>query len=110
MNVYTPYLPLNASSKAAKPVIFWIHGGGNTGGTGADATFDGGSLASRADVVVVTINHRLNIFGELRVLFPIAPILFVDAMLTKSQASSPSQTASSPATTPSRTRSPHSSG
>ncbi|KAL1717179.1 Alpha/Beta hydrolase protein [Schizophyllum commune] len=65
LNVFTPYLPLNASSTAAKPVIFWIHGGGNTGGTGADATFDGGSLASRADVVVVTINHRLNIFGFL---------------------------------------------
>ncbi|KAI5832677.1 alpha/beta-hydrolase [Schizophyllum commune Tattone D] len=65
LNVFTPYLPLKASSKAAKPVIFWIHGGGNTGGTGADATFDGGSLASRADVVVVTINHRLNIFGFL---------------------------------------------
>ncbi|KAL1741512.1 Alpha/Beta hydrolase protein [Schizophyllum fasciatum] len=65
LNVYAPYLPLNASSKAAKPVIFWIHGGGNTGGTGADATFDGGSLASRSDVVVVTINHRLNIFGFL---------------------------------------------
>ncbi|KAI4523882.1 alpha/beta-hydrolase [Schizophyllum commune Loenen D] len=65
LNIFTPYLPLNASSTAAKPVLFWIHGGGNTGGTGADATFDGGSLASRADVVVVTINHRLNIFGFL---------------------------------------------
>ena len=81
MNVYTPYLPLNASSKAAKPVIFWIHGGGNTGGTGADATFDGGSLASRADVVVVTINHRLNIFGELGFLFPLALVLFVDGLI-----------------------------
>ncbi|KAL1671686.1 Alpha/Beta hydrolase protein [Schizophyllum commune] len=57
LNVYTPYLPLNESSKAAKPVIFWIHGGGNTGGTGADATFDGGFLAL-ADGVV-TGNYAL---------------------------------------------------
>jgi carboxylesterase type B len=45
--------------------MFWIHGGGNVQGTGEDATFDGGSLVSRTDSVVVTINHRLNIFGYL---------------------------------------------
>jgi carboxylesterase type B len=45
--------------------LFWIHGGGNTQGTGADATFDGGPLVSRTDAVVVTIDHRLNIFGYL---------------------------------------------
>jgi carboxylesterase type B len=45
--------------------MFWIHGGGNLFGTGSDATFDGGSLATRADAVVVTITHRLNIFGKL---------------------------------------------
>ncbi|TRM56458.1 Alpha/Beta hydrolase protein [Schizophyllum amplum] len=66
LNVFTPHLPLNSTRPGGgKAVVFWIHGGGNTGGTGADATFDGGSLASRADVVVVTINYRLNIFGFL---------------------------------------------
>ena len=49
--------------------------------TGADATFDGGSLASRADVVVVTINHRLNIFGELGVLFPLTLVLVIDGLM-----------------------------
>lgn len=42
-----------------------MHGGGNTQGTGADETFDGGPLVTRGDVVVVTINYRLNIFGFL---------------------------------------------
>ncbi|KAJ7706739.1 alpha/beta-hydrolase [Mycena rosella] len=68
LHVFTPYIPSNESSKSApalKPVLFWIHGGGNTQGTGEDATFDGGSLVSRTDSVVVTIDHRLNIFGYL---------------------------------------------
>lgn len=45
--------------------MFWIHGGAFLGGTGADPTFDGGSLASRGDVVVVTINYRLTTLGFL---------------------------------------------
>ncbi|THU95962.1 alpha/beta-hydrolase [Dendrothele bispora CBS 962.96] len=66
LNVYTPFIPSNSSgSSQLKPVFFWIYGGGNTGGTGTDATFDGGPLVSRGDVVVVTINYRLNIFGFL---------------------------------------------
>ncbi|KAJ7074030.1 alpha/beta-hydrolase [Mycena amicta] len=68
LHVFTPYLPANPASKsspALKPVLFWIHGGGNTQGTGEDATFDGGPLVSRTDSVVVTIDHRLNIFGYL---------------------------------------------
>ncbi|KAJ7739568.1 alpha/beta-hydrolase [Mycena metata] len=68
LHVFTPYLPSSQPGKSApalKPVLFWIHGGGNTQGTGEDATFDGGSLVSRTDSVVVTIDHRLNIFGYL---------------------------------------------
>jgi len=42
-----------------------IHGGGYNNGYGSDPTFDGGNLASRGDVVVVTINYRLNDFGYL---------------------------------------------
>lgn len=45
--------------------MFWIHGGGFASGTGSDNTFDGGSLASRGDVVVVTINYRLATLGFL---------------------------------------------
>ncbi|KAK1219405.1 hypothetical protein PQX77_017877 [Marasmius sp. AFHP31] len=68
LNVYTPYIPsdvLSENSPALKPVLFWMHGGGNTNGLGSDARFDGGPLTSRTDSVLVTINYRLNIFGFL---------------------------------------------
>ncbi|KIJ63492.1 hypothetical protein HYDPIDRAFT_175891 [Hydnomerulius pinastri MD-312] len=66
LNVYTPYLPQDATtSKSLKPVLFWIHGGAFTGGEGSDGIFDGGNLASRSDVVVVTINYRLSTIGFL---------------------------------------------
>jgi len=50
-----------------KPVMFWIHGGGNTGGSslglgGIEPSFDGADLA-RNGVVVATINYRLAAFG-----------------------------------------------
>ncbi|KAK4165334.1 putative cholinesterase [Cladorrhinum sp. PSN259] len=68
LNVWTPYLP-NPTSKPEKrnlrPVAFWIHGGAFTGGTANDATFDGGNMASRGDVVVVAINYRLSTLGFL---------------------------------------------
>ncbi|KAG7096399.1 hypothetical protein E1B28_003842 [Marasmius oreades] len=68
LNVYTPHIPSesrNEESPKLKPVLFWIHGGGNTYGLGSDLTFDGGPLASRTDTVVVTINYRLDVFGFL---------------------------------------------
>ncbi|CRG84495.1 hypothetical protein PISL3812_01776 [Talaromyces islandicus] len=66
LQVYTPSLPVgDVPSKGLKPVMVWIHGGGMTSGTAGDSTFDGDSLASRGDVVVVAFNYRLNIFGLL---------------------------------------------
>jgi carboxylesterase type B len=66
LNIWTPYLPAPAtSSPALKPVLFWIHGGAFTGGTGNDPTFDGGNIASRGDVVMVAINYRLSTLGFL---------------------------------------------
>ncbi|RAK98150.1 carboxylesterase [Aspergillus ibericus CBS 121593] len=67
LNIYTPYIPSSDSLDPdnGKPVMVWIYGGGDTQGSGADSTFDGASLASRSDVVVVTFNYRLNIFGLL---------------------------------------------
>jgi hypothetical protein len=59
LNIYTPYLPtLKRSKSALKPVMLWIHGGAFVGGSGSDPVFDGGNIASRGDVVVVTINYR----------------------------------------------------
>lgn len=49
-----------------KPVFVWIHGGGFSDGSSIEAPFyDGSSLTKSADCVVVSINHRLNIFGYL---------------------------------------------
>jgi hypothetical protein len=59
LNIYTPYLPTTKRSKGSlRPVMLWIHGGAFLGGNGSDPVFDGGNLASRGDVVVVTINYR----------------------------------------------------
>lgn len=58
LNIFTPFLPGQSTSSKLKPVMFWIHGGAFTGGEGSDAVYDGGNLASRGDVVVVTINYR----------------------------------------------------
>lgn len=49
-----------------RPVMFWIHGGGFTAGSSQELpSYDGESLAKKGDVVVVSINHRLNILGFL---------------------------------------------
>lgn len=58
LNVWTP-----AVGSGKRPVMFWLHGGGYTSGNGSYWIYDGANLAKRQDVVVVTINHRLNSFG-----------------------------------------------
>ena len=45
--------------------MVWLHGGGFTLFSGASSVYDGHRLAARGDVVVVTLNHRLNVFGYL---------------------------------------------
>jgi hypothetical protein len=68
LNIFTPHIPASTSATAElRPVLFWIHGGAFTSGTGADPTFDGGNMASRGDVVVVTINYRLTTLGFLAI-------------------------------------------
>lgn len=62
LNVWTP--GINDGKK--RPVMFWIHGGGFTAGSSQELpSYDGENLAKRGDVVVVSINHRLNILGYL---------------------------------------------
>src|ERR1700712_4103256 len=60
LNVYTP-----AADNARRPVLFWIHGGGFNHGAGSQPSYDGGPLAERGNVVVVTINYRLGALGYL---------------------------------------------
>lgn len=67
LNIQTPYIPRSNSTSHLRPVLFWIHGGAFTGGSGTDPDFDGGNLASREDIVVVTINYRLGTLGFLAV-------------------------------------------
>ncbi|KAE8449913.1 hypothetical protein EG329_007390 [Mollisiaceae sp. DMI_Dod_QoI] len=67
LNIQTPYIPKQGDKSDLRPVMFWIHGGGFTGGSGADPLSDGGNLASREDIVVVNINYRLSTLGFLAI-------------------------------------------
>lgn len=49
-----------------RPVMVWLHGGGFSAGSGQELPgYDGANLALKGDVVVVTLNHRLNVLGFL---------------------------------------------
>jgi para-nitrobenzyl esterase len=61
LNLWTPGL----GDGARRPVMVWLHGGAFAYGSGNRAVTDGANLARRGDVVVVNVNHRLNIFGFL---------------------------------------------
>lgn len=62
LNVFTPGL----GGHARRPVLVWLHGGGWGSCAGTAPGFDGADLARAQDVVVVTVNHRLGVFGYLR--------------------------------------------
>jgi para-nitrobenzyl esterase len=72
LNVWTP-APLrkndlhkiDLADGKKRPVMVYIHGGAYNTGSGASPWYDGTKLAKRGDVVVVTVNHRLNAFGYL---------------------------------------------
>jgi para-nitrobenzyl esterase len=59
LNVFTRGL----DASARRPVMVYIHGGGYFTGGGGGEVLDGSNLAKFGDVVVVTVNHRLNVFG-----------------------------------------------
>ena len=61
LNVWTPGL----RDGRKRPVLVYFHGGGYDTGSGSDPLYDGTRLCRRGDVVVVTVNHRLNAFGYL---------------------------------------------
>ena len=60
LNIWTPGI-----DDGRRPVMVWIHGGGLTSGSGSSPAYDGAPLASRGDVVIVTINYRLGALGYL---------------------------------------------
>jgi para-nitrobenzyl esterase len=61
LNVWTPGL----RDARKRPILVYIHGGAYNNGSGSDPLYDGINLCRRGDVVVVTVNHRLNLFGYL---------------------------------------------
>ncbi len=62
LNIWTP--EINDDKK--RPVLFWIHGGGYWSGSSQELpAYHGENLARKGDVVVISVNHRLNILGFL---------------------------------------------
>jgi para-nitrobenzyl esterase len=58
LNVITPVWP----PKQRLPVMFWLHGGANVGGTASSALYKDGTLVNHG-VLLVTVNYRLGVFG-----------------------------------------------
>lgn len=62
VNIWTKGL----DKQQKRPVMVWLHGGGYSAGSGQELPgYDGANLARKGDVVVVTLNHRLNVLGFL---------------------------------------------
>lgn len=61
LNIWTP--GVNDGEK--RPVMVWLHGGGFSTGSANEAGYDGENISRSGDVVVVSVNHRLNAFGFL---------------------------------------------
>lgn len=62
LNVWTP--GINDGKK--RPVMFWIHGGGYSAGSSQELpSYDGEAISKKGDVVLVSVNHRLNVLGFL---------------------------------------------
>jgi para-nitrobenzyl esterase len=58
LNIFTP-----GTDNKSRPVMVWMHGGGHSAASGNFLIYDGTNLAKKEDVVVVSVTHRLNIFG-----------------------------------------------
>jgi para-nitrobenzyl esterase len=61
LNVWTPGI----GDTTKRPVMIWLHGGGYAAGSAGWPVSDGAALARNGDLVVVSLNHRLNVFGFL---------------------------------------------
>ena len=68
LNLFTPGL-----DGRKRPVMVWIHGGGYGVGSGTAPVYDGDNLARHGNVVVVTLNHRLNVLGDIHLATALGP-------------------------------------
>jgi para-nitrobenzyl esterase len=64
LNVWTP------GTTGKRPVMVWLHGGAWVSCSGTAPGFEGATLVRDGDVVLVTINHRLNVFGYIKLDYP----------------------------------------
>ncbi|KAH8887699.1 alpha/beta-hydrolase [Thozetella sp. PMI_491] len=62
VNVWSPTLG-TVHREGPLPVLIWIHGGGFTAGGSSEPYFDGSRIAEAHNIVVVSLNYRVNIFG-----------------------------------------------
>jgi para-nitrobenzyl esterase len=60
LNVWT-----TSSKRASRPILVFVHGGGNVTGSSAEPVYDGAHLAERSSAVVVTLDYRMGPFGYL---------------------------------------------
>ena len=60
LNIWTP-----GTDEKKRAVMVWLHGGGFSTGSANETMYDGENLSRTQDVVVVGVNHRLNVFGHL---------------------------------------------
>ena len=62
LNIWTPSI----RDGRKRPVMVWLHGGGFSAGSSIEQlAYDGENLSRAGDVVVVSVNHRLNVLGYL---------------------------------------------
>ena len=61
LNVWTP----GVADEGKRPIMVYFHGGAYASGSGSSPLYDGHNLATKGDVIVITVNHRLNAFGYL---------------------------------------------
>lgn len=62
LNIWRASAP---STTGPRPILVYLHGGAFIAGSGAFPAYDGAALAARGDVIVVTLNYRLGVFGFL---------------------------------------------
>ena len=62
LNIWSPEAGAEAGA-GKRPVLFYIHGGSFAEGAGSDPEYEGTNLALAGDIVVVTVNYRLAVFG-----------------------------------------------
>lgn len=66
LNIWTPAIAREGKSVERRPVLVWLHGGGFQAGSSRELpVYDGRNLAAKGNVVVVSLNHRLNCIGFL---------------------------------------------